>query len=1302
MPPGVSGRRTAPDAMDGDHHWYPTMEEFKDFKTYMEYLESQGAHEKGVALVHVPDEWIPRKSGYNLADFNYEIAGPIKQHFKQIGGRGSYQTKGIVQPKMTVLEYEKLANSSQYRPPNAETYDDLERKYWKTLSFCPPIYGCDVSDSITDPDQESWNIRDLGTILNMVNEDYDKIVQGVNSPYLYFGMWKATFSWHVEDMDLHSINYLHYGAPKTWYVVPPKYGHLMEKAARELFPNVASWCSNFMRHKTCLISPQQLDKYGIPYTKVVQPERCAIIVFPYAYHSGFNHGFNIAESTNFALERWIEYGKRARQCDCSRSRVTFSMDTFVKRFQPEKFEDWKNGKDIAPHPEDPDDVREQVMLRANNPDEYKKRMQERLWLGDKSRKKAKPRATCTEEVKEEGGDTKTITAPVQAAPVTGKSKTYRVYQHHEYKMLKVTLNPETWHCYRGIQKFREMMDMEDDQEVNFGELVEKGDLIHIDDEVVHLGAGTGAKRAREPREIQQEVCIYAHKEQKELEATVHPVTLTLMGEPSQELLDYLGGGDDDRVKIKEEIKSGVFEFKMNGSIKVPNPKWSPEDDKPPPMKRMKTEKFLSLVPVSAMEKMAIRASIYRHTSLQELVTLTAKGNMMGRCPSKPFLECLNNRSVKDLVDSGTIEKVGERNVNTSAKLGEVAHGHFSLSGNDEIHVEVAVGCKSIVYKIESRHNESVTPVLKSKNLSDLVNNGVLIRKIKSEADQVNGDVDNVDSINIPSEVMLLALAFPCSLSKCEKHVDEKRVASSDDKENCCPVKGQSLLAWNLKDHGKEVVVKVDEVTQTVCLVFGPKTLVVRKLDIFPHDLLDGWRDVPDTAAAVGDSGDGGDGGLVNGGEVSEPVAPEPNEDDEWGDDYDDDDDSDEENQAFTSDEEQESDAESSDDPDFMGAGRWDSYEWKHSSTQKRKKKKVKKEKLAKMREKRLRMGGDGRRRQDRGFLRGKRKEHYEGFLATTKAILERFEVQADGGDVSPEEKLMISPSDLAEKLQRPFVEVSKAMELFKLFEVAELIEPNEILYQWVDTERLEHWLKRIYNSSEDDEDGGEGVGGDSLPKVVKGVVKTLLHERRGRRYYMPMLAYEQFGSVSYMTSVNGVMATLEALNLVAHQRDDYAKGFEYVGPDIDKDVRQELFNAYSNKEGYPLLKVSTVSVRRTEVDLEVTPWPKIQRFPVSKRSAYHYNARDNWSEERIEEEKQRSVANAERVCKCGTVYATDKFASKSKVHTGFKKRSRCKNCEGCLAPKCGMCQPCLRPPLKKPCIERVCKFPVIPKCPCFA
>ena len=29
------------------------------------------------------------------------------------------------------------------------------------------------------------------------------------------------------------------------------------------------------------------------------------------------------------------------------------MDIFVKKFQPEKYQDWISGKDIAPHPEDP-------------------------------------------------------------------------------------------------------------------------------------------------------------------------------------------------------------------------------------------------------------------------------------------------------------------------------------------------------------------------------------------------------------------------------------------------------------------------------------------------------------------------------------------------------------------------------------------------------------------------------------------------------------------------------------------------------------------------------------------------------------------------------------------------------------------------------------------------------------------------------------------------------------------------------------------------------------------------------------
>lgn len=96
-----------------------------------------------------------------------------------------------------------------------------------------------------------------------------------------------------------------------------------------------------------LISPSVLKKYSIPFDKVQTDEvdlrvlcecllpdlftlkplpnaglcMCQItqeagefmITFPYGYHAGFNHGFNCAESTNFASLRWIDYGKLATQ-----------------------------------------------------------------------------------------------------------------------------------------------------------------------------------------------------------------------------------------------------------------------------------------------------------------------------------------------------------------------------------------------------------------------------------------------------------------------------------------------------------------------------------------------------------------------------------------------------------------------------------------------------------------------------------------------------------------------------------------------------------------------------------------------------------------------------------------------------------------------------------------------------------------------------------------------------------------------------------------------------------------------------
>ncbi len=136
------------------------------------------------------------------------------------------------------------------------------------------------------------------------------------------------------------------------YVIPPSYGKRFENFAASRFPGLARRCPAFLRHKMTLIAPSLLIKQSIPYSKVTQYENEFIITFPYAYHSGFNYGFNCAESTNFALERWIEYGKHSVQCACRHDMVKIGMDRFVLKYQPELYHDWCRGINLTPHPED--------------------------------------------------------------------------------------------------------------------------------------------------------------------------------------------------------------------------------------------------------------------------------------------------------------------------------------------------------------------------------------------------------------------------------------------------------------------------------------------------------------------------------------------------------------------------------------------------------------------------------------------------------------------------------------------------------------------------------------------------------------------------------------------------------------------------------------------------------------------------------------------------------------------------------------------------------------------------------------
>uniref|UniRef100_A0A671PE23 Lysine-specific demethylase 4B n=1 Tax=Sinocyclocheilus anshuiensis TaxID=1608454 RepID=A0A671PE23_9TELE len=314
----------------------PTMEEFKDFGKYIAYIETQGAHRAGLAKVIPPKEWKPRRSYETIEEM--VIPAPIMQVVT--GQSGLFTQYNIQKKSMTVGEYRKLANSKKYCTPQHKDFDDLERKYWKNLTFVSPIYGADISGSLYDPDITEWNIGHLNTLLDMVEQECGIVIEGVNTPYLYFGMWKTTFPIQVSiSIDLISILYL------FPYAIPPEHGKRLERLAQGFFPGSSQGCDAFLRHKMTLLSPSILKKYSIPFDRITQEEGEFMITFPYGYHAGFNHGFNCAESTNFATLRWIDYGKMATQCTCRKDMVKISMDVFVRCLQPDRYELWKQGKD---------------------------------------------------------------------------------------------------------------------------------------------------------------------------------------------------------------------------------------------------------------------------------------------------------------------------------------------------------------------------------------------------------------------------------------------------------------------------------------------------------------------------------------------------------------------------------------------------------------------------------------------------------------------------------------------------------------------------------------------------------------------------------------------------------------------------------------------------------------------------------------------------------------------------------------------------------------------------------------------
>ncbi|KDN39626.1 JmjC-domain-containing protein, partial [Tilletiaria anomala UBC 951] len=365
---------------DGIPVFVPTMEQFVDFYAYMSAIDAWGMR-SGIVKVIPPKEWVEALPSIRQSDIvaasdaavavasleAVRIRSAIEQNFT-MAGSGVWRQTNVVKPaKVGSSEWRKGQEQSlprryhgrqdaERQDQDAMKEDDnegehvdgtaglvvpiakdwtpeicrqIEGEYWRGLNGgAAPMYGADQEGTLFTPRTKSWNVGSLDNILTRLR--LKGRLPGVTTPYLYLGMWRATFAWHVEDMDLYSINYIHFGAPKQWYAIRQFDRQRFENVMKAAFPQDSGRCSQFMRHKSYLASPTYLRERGIEPLRLVHHAQEFVITYPFGYHSGYNLGFNCAESVNFALEPWLDIGRKANYCHCVDYSVRVNVDALIE------------------------------------------------------------------------------------------------------------------------------------------------------------------------------------------------------------------------------------------------------------------------------------------------------------------------------------------------------------------------------------------------------------------------------------------------------------------------------------------------------------------------------------------------------------------------------------------------------------------------------------------------------------------------------------------------------------------------------------------------------------------------------------------------------------------------------------------------------------------------------------------------------------------------------------------------------------------------------------------------------------
>lgn len=241
-----------------------------------------------------------------------------------------------------------LQTSKYYKLPNITTFKKIFSD--STVMFNP--------NSLVTPAREA-----------MLKLNGGKELKGITHSTLFVSASGSMFSWHCEEQDMGSLNYLHRPnrsikefkdmpvTEKVWYIVPPGEFHLFEEVANGLLQAFKKGykCQNWIMHRFLMLSPETLNKFGINTYYTRQQEGEYVLVYPSTYHSGkqfsffktiqtchyflpnitgYNTAIGVASACAWVSEEfWFPHAVHARSCD---PQCTNPTDEKGKKLKPTK------------------------------------------------------------------------------------------------------------------------------------------------------------------------------------------------------------------------------------------------------------------------------------------------------------------------------------------------------------------------------------------------------------------------------------------------------------------------------------------------------------------------------------------------------------------------------------------------------------------------------------------------------------------------------------------------------------------------------------------------------------------------------------------------------------------------------------------------------------------------------------------------------------------------------------------------------------------------------------------------------